>query len=1810
MRREKTIRKMVVEFFLVLMIVVGLFTGKIPGTALKAEAADSYKVFIWVPCLLSTIGSSYEPTYSSIQEYYVSMTDVSVTVVVHSGYSLSSADLEGVQLVYLIQDGPDSCLPSEISLVRYSNVDILKSYVNNGGIIVINGENAEHFSRGNAALSALAEQIGAGFTITEVNSEEHELIFNMTDKPALVEGCEGLYPHYYAHIRSTDPEKAVWLMKDKDDVVFAVDQEAGRGHIIAISDINWYYTASTTTAKRAASRFLKNILLESAHNIEEVKNPTIIAGPDDLNWCYGDDTARTLSITAKSNNEGTLSYQWYKSNSESFAADSETIIGGAVESSYSIPSPGTIPLGSYYYKCIVTNEKDGERNSITSKVAIVSVWPIPQPNIEAQPEDITWCYGDPTSRALSIGATSPDGDALFYEWYKGTTPDFTPNGENKIGETTETSYSIDSPETVDIGEYYYKCKVTNKRGEDSAYVVSRAAKVTVLELPTPTITAQPEDLTWYYGDDTDRELSVTVTEPSVGTLSYQWHKGSTAGFTPSTSNAVEGATGARYSFEHPETVAVGKYYYKCVVKNKYEGASTSTTSSAATVTVERFPAPTITTFIGGASWSYYDYSGQYIYCNATSPTGDTLTFQWHKGSTVDFTPTDSNIVEGATNAINRFETESPNTMPVGTYYYKCVITNTRGSSKTSVTSSGIFVRVLEFDSPYITQQPKDLTWYYGDTTPRVLSIKLSSYPAGPFTYQWYEGDTDDFVPGADTIIDGATEISYSIPSPDTRPVGIKYYKCVVTRKKDEIVAIATSMAGTVTVLEAPPRIISGPDNLEWIYGDDTPRELSISVESVAGWTVSYQWHKSATATFTPSGTTKITDAEDASYTIPSPETIDVGSRYYKCVVTRTKGTEISETISDTATVTVKEMPPPVITGPGNLEWIYGDDTEEILSVTATSPNGGTLTYQWHEGTTDAFTPSTSTAIDSATSASYTIPDPETKAVGKHYYKCVVTNNKGARRVSDTSEVAIVTVKELPPPVIAGPSDLEWVYGDETEQVLSIAATSPNGGTLLYQWHRGDTATFTPSTSTALGSATSASYIITDSETMDVGRYYYKCVVTNKKGERGVSATSNVAIATVLELPPPDITGPNNLEWIYGDDTERVLAVSATSPNGGTLHYQWHQGDTAAFTPDTSNVIGSATSASYTIPDPETVDVGIYYYKCVVTNEKGTRSVPATSSVAVVTVKELPPPVVNGPENVEWVYGDDTERVLSVTATAQVGATLTYQWYKGDSDSFTPEDENKIDGANEAGYQIPDPETMEVGMYYYRCIVTATKGTKSASATSKVAIATVKELPPPVITGPKNLSWIYGDDTKQALSIEIAANNGATLSYQWYRGDSVTFTPGEVNRIEGATEDSYLIPSPEYMDVGNYYYSCIVTATKGTKIVSATSRTATVTVLPVPPEEGEITTDIKKNENAPDSTVKGIDEDLAWGIATDSEKNQIEHNGVNAKLWLEITNIDQTVSAGDKQLVENAAAGIDNATVGTYIDLSMFFQVGDGEARKITELPGKGFSIEMKVPTNLRATSGNKRTFYLLSAHGDTVTRHGSTTTDTLSATVNQLSTFAIIYADEIPKSSPPKAERPKPATPQEKVFKASVEIKQTKKKIIIRWGKIQGVAKVEVYATYCKTRYPAQPNITTTKRNVTLKKINGKNIDTKRTYKMCIIAYDKTGEIIGKTLDIHVAGKDCKEATNPKSLKLSKNNVTLRKGQSVKIKAKIKLQDKKKKELDNTHCARFRYVSSNLDIATVDKKGNITGVSPGTCEVYVVCRNGLSKKVIVTVVTE
>ena len=186
---------------------------------------------------------------------------------------------------------------------------------------------------------------------------------------------------------------------------------------------------------------------------------------------------------------------------------------------------------------------------------------------------------------------------------------------------------------------------------------------------------------------------------------------------------------------------------------------------------------------------------------------------------------------------------------------------------------------------------------------------------------------------------------------------------------------------------------------------------------------------------------------------------------------------------------------------------------------------------------------------------------------------------------------------------------------------------------------------------------------------------------------------------------------------------------------------------------------------------------------------------------------------------------------------------------------------------------------------------------------------------------------------------------------------------------------------------------------------------------------------------------------------------------------------------------------------------------------------------------------------------------------------------------------------------------AGVIAKSSGSKVTASWGAVKGASSYVIYANYCDQKKCKKIRTVSGKTtSIDITKLNGKKFNPKKNLKFYVVAYQKVNGKkvkLARSIMAHAPGSKNSKRTNVTGVKVKKASFTLKKGKTVKIKAKLILQEKSKKPLK--HEAKFRYASSNKKVAKVSKKGKITAVGKGKCTVYVYAVSGVSKKVKVTV---
>lgn len=158
--------------------------------------------------------------------------------------------------------------------------------------------------------------------------------------------------------------------------------------------------------------------------------------------------------------------------------------------------------------------------------------------------------------------------------------------------------------------------------------------------------------------------------------------------------------------------------------------------------------------------------------------------------------------------------------------------------------------------------------------------------------------------------------------------------------------------------------------------------------------------------------------------------------------------------------------------------------------------------------------------------------------------------------------------------------------------------------------------------------------------------------------------------------------------------------------------------------------------------------------------------------------------------------------------------------------------------------------------------------------------------------------------------------------------------------------------------------------------------------------------VAPSTNATSSKVGDTAEELKTKVPFTEEEKALIAAGAEVKFTLEVKDIASTVSDADKTLV---ASKVENKTVGMYLDISMFKQVGTNTAVKVPELNGK-MKIQITIPDTLINTDTKINRVYSIVRIHDGVATVLDTKFDAskklLTFETDAFSTYALVYADE------------------------------------------------------------------------------------------------------------------------------------------------------------------------------------------------------------------
>ena len=176
--------------------------------------------------------------------------------------------------------------------------------------------------------------------------------------------------------------------------------------------------------------------------------------------------------------------------------------------------------------------------------------------------------------------------------------------------------------------------------------------------------------------------------------------------------------------------------------------------------------------------------------------------------------------------------------------------------------------------------------------------------------------------------------------------------------------------------------------------------------------------------------------------------------------------------------------------------------------------------------------------------------------------------------------------------------------------------------------------------------------------------------------------------------------------------------------------------------------------------------------------------------------------------------------------------------------------------------------------------------------------------------------------------------------------------------------------------------------------------------------------------------------------------------------------------------------------------------------------------------------------------------------------------------------------------------------------LVVEWGRANGIASFEIFVQYLDEEAPTEPTLTLSSNGAAayFDKLNGEVIDPSRSYVVYVVAKNRKGEEVGRTVTAFVAGPDNPDYTNPATITVtSGNSIALEKGQSFNIQAVVTLEDGTKGQIPGEYVPEFRYASNKEKVATVSASGEIVAVGRGTCVIQVFAKNALVAEIKVAV---
>ncbi len=427
------------------------------------------------------------------------------------------------------------------------------------------------------------------------------------------------------------------------------------------------------------------------------------------------------------------------------------------------------------------------------------------------------------------------------------------------------------------------------------------------------------------------------------------------------------------------------------------------------------------------------------------------------------------------------------------------------------------------------------------------------------------------------------------------------------------------------------------------------------------------------------------------------------------------------------------------------------------ATTLTATPTGSNTLNWYSAAPSYPAVTGATALGSA-------PTPSTSTAGTtNYY---VSQSSSANSCESQLALVAVNVNAIPSaPVASNPA----AYC-QSASASALTATATAGNTLY--WYTVPTG--------GTGSATAPTPSTATAGTTD----YYVADRTDASGCEGSRTTVTVTVN-------PSITASvSNSASSTSACGGGAITFTATPTNGGTPAYQWYLNGA---------VVAGETNPTYTLATPNNADA--IYVEMTPSAQTCLASSAATASNTVTLTSSAATPTVSIQSSASTAFCPGTSVTFSVNASANMGASPTYQWNLNGTPISGETSATLVNTTLANNDQVTLTMTSSLG----GACLTQSDATSSA-ITSTVNSSTA------ISTQPAATAACLGGST----SFTVSATGTGTLTYQWKK------TGSNVTGNASATTSTLTLSGIAAGDAANYTVD--VTGTCGTVTSSAAALT--------------------------------------------------------------------------------------------------------------------------------------------------------------------------------------------------------------------------------------------------------------------------------------------------------------------------------------------------------------------------------------------------